>query len=228
MAAKKDIIFVMTNHADLGSTGKKTGYWVSEVAHPYSYLKQFYNITFASPKGGESPVDPGSLEAHKDDASVITFLQDTGVQEKLKNTVKLSGLNPLNYVALLFPGGHGPMYDLYSDKQSLDFAARVYENNKIVAALCHGPAAIVQIKVHGDYLIKGKRVTGFSNSEEDAVQLSKFMPYLLEDELKKNGGVYECVADWQSHVVVDGRLITGQNPASAHEIAVKLHEAIEK
>ncbi|KAJ3318834.1 hypothetical protein HDV06_007015 [Boothiomyces sp. JEL0866] len=228
MVAKENIIFVMTNHADLGTTGKKTGYWVSEVAHPYNYLKQFYNITFASPKGGVSPVDPGSLEAHKEDPSVITFLQDSNVQEKLKNTIPLSQLNPSDYAALLFPGGHGPMYDLYSDEQSLSFAAKVYENNKVVAALCHGPAAICQIKLsNGEYLIKGKRVTGFSNAEEDAVQLSKLMPYLLEDELKKNGGLYESAPNWQSHVIVDGRLITGQNPASAHDLAVKLHEALQ-
>lgn len=149
----KNIIFVLTNHADLGSTGKKTGYWVSEVAHPYNLLKAFYNITFASPKGGLSPVDPGSLEMHKDDKQVISFLADKDVQEKLQNTVKLSTLDPSTYDALVFPGGHGPMYDLYADKESLQFAADVYENGKIVAALCHGPAAIVQIKLKGNWLV---------------------------------------------------------------------------
>ena len=145
----KSIIFVVTNHSDLGNTGKKTGYWVSEIAHPYNYLKAFYTITFASPKGGLAPVDPGSLEMHKDDKEVISFLADTDVQEKLKNTLVLSTLKPQDYDALLFPGGHGPMYDLYADKTSLQFAADVYENGKVVAALCHGPEAIVQIKLKG-------------------------------------------------------------------------------
>ena len=140
----------------------------------------------------------------------------------------LAHLKFVEYDALLFPGGHGPMYDLYSETGSLTFAASVYENGKPVAALCHGPAAICNIKLKdGSYLVNGKKVTGFSNAEEGAVQLTSVMPFLLEDELKKNGGIYEKAAsDWASHVVVDGLLLTGQNPASAHDLAKKLHQVV--
>ncbi|KAJ3015622.1 UNVERIFIED_CONTAM: hypothetical protein HDU68_012641 [Siphonaria sp. JEL0065] len=223
----KSIIFVLTNHADLGTTGKKTGYWVSEVAHPYMHLRGKYNITFASPKGGASPVDPGSLQAHAQDPEVIAYLADPVAQNLIANTKVLSSLNPSDYDAIFYPGGHGPMYDLYSDSTSLEFCKHVYEQNKIVAALCHGPAGIVNVKLtDGTFMIKGKQVTGFANTEEDAVQLSALMPFLLEDQLKANGGVYFKAADWASKVVVDGRLVTGQNPASALDLAKKLEELL--
>ncbi|KAJ3231520.1 hypothetical protein HDU81_003705 [Chytriomyces hyalinus] len=223
----KSILFILTNHADLGTTGKKTGFWVSEVAHPYNFLKDKYKLVFASPLGGPSPVDPGSLEAHKDDAEVKAFLADAEAQKLVATTVVLNTLDPKDFDAVLYPGGHGPMYDLANDAFSLGFAARMYEQKKIVAALCHGPAGIADVKLSdGSYLVAGKNVTGFANTEEDAVQLSAFMPFLLEDKLKQNGGVYTKKADWASYVVVDGRLVTGQNPASGHELAKKLHEML--
>ncbi|KAI9353782.1 ThiJ/PfpI [Obelidium mucronatum] len=223
----KSILFVLTNHADLGTTGKKTGYWVSEVAHPYMHLRNNFKITFASPKGGVSPVDPGSVQAHAQDAEVLAFLADPTAKDLIANTKVLSTLKSADYDAIFYPGGHGPMYDLYSDATSLDFCRQIYEQNKVVAALCHGPAGIVQVKLSdGSFMIKGKNVTGFANSEEDAVQLSAFMPFLLEDQMKANGGVYSKAADWASKVVVDGKLVTGQNPASALELAKKLEELL--
>ncbi|KAJ3388800.1 hypothetical protein HDU80_011634 [Chytriomyces hyalinus] len=223
----KSILFILTNHADLGTTGKKTGFWISEVAHPYNFLKDKYKLVFASPLGGPSPVDPGSLEAHADDAEVKTFLADPVAQKLVATTVVLNTLDPKDFDAVLDPGGHGPMYDLAVDAFSLGFAARMYEQNKIVAALCHGPAGIADVKLSdGSFLVSGKNVTGFANTEEDAVQLSAFMPFLLEDKLKQNGGVYTKKGDWASYVVVDGRLVTGQNPASGHELAKKLHEML--
>ncbi|KAI8619176.1 DJ-1/PfpI family protein [Chytriomyces sp. MP71] len=223
----KSILFILTNHADLGSTGKKTGYWISEVAHPYNHLKDHYKITFASPKGGASPVDPGSLAAHKDDAEVIAFLADPVAQKMVAETIVLSTLNVTDFDAVVYPGGHGPMYDLVSDATSHEFASKAFESGKIVAALCHGPAAIADVKLsNGTYLVAGRRVTGFANTEEDAVQLTPFMPFLLENKLKANGGFYSKEGDWASHVVVDGNLVTGQNPASGLELAKKLHELL--
>ncbi|ORY42270.1 DJ-1/PfpI family protein [Rhizoclosmatium globosum] len=223
----KSILFVLTNHADLGTTGKKTGYWVSEVAHPYNHLKNHFNITFASPKGGVAPVDPGSVQAHADDAEVIAFLADPVAKDMIANTKVLSTLKPADYDCILYPGGHGPMYDLYSDATSVEFCRQMYEDKKIVAALCHGPAGIAQVKLSdGSYMVKGKNVTGFANTEEDAVQLSQFMPFLLEDVLKANGGIYSKTADWGSHVVVDGKLVTGQNPGSALDLAKKVEDLL--
>jgi putative intracellular protease/amidase len=227
MSTQKQILFIVTNHSDLGSTGKKTGYWISEVAHPYNYLKQHYKIVFASPLGGKSPVDPGSVEAHKDDEEVKRFLADKQVQNQLENTLKLDSIRVSDFVAILYPGGHGPMYDLANDARSHQICREAYELGKPVAALCHGPAAIANVKLsNGSFMVHGKRVTGFANSEEDAVQLSAFMPFLLEDVLKQNGGVYEKAENWQEYVVVDGNLLTGQNPASASLLAKKMHEIL--
>ncbi|KAJ3068231.1 hypothetical protein HDU98_008615 [Podochytrium sp. JEL0797] len=223
----KSILFVLTNHADLGTTGKKTGFWIAEVAHPYMHLRANYNITFASPLGGASPVDPGSLQAHAEDAEVLAFLADPVAKDLVANTKVLSTLKPADYDCIFYPGGHGPMYDLYSDATSLGFCSQMYEQGKVVAALCHGPAGIVNVKLsNGTYMVAGKQLTAFSNSEEDAVQLSQFMPFLLETELIKNGAVFSKAGDWQSKVVVDGNLVTGQNPGSSLDLAKKLQEIL--
>ncbi|KNC99431.1 uncharacterized protein SPPG_05672 [Spizellomyces punctatus DAOM BR117] len=230
MAGKKNIVFVLTSHSQLGNTGKKTGWYLPEVAHPYNILAPHYNITWASPLGGETPLDPSSAEAFAKDEECIKFLNDPVAQKGVKETVKVEDIlaRANEFDAVFFPGGHGPMFDLFTFVPSLQLAAKVYENNGVVAAVCHGPAAIVNIKLsNGDSLVKGKRVTSFSNSEEDAVQLSPVMPFLLENALKSAGAKYEKAAkDWEAHVVVDGRLITGQNPNSGAPLGEKLRELL--
>jgi putative intracellular protease/amidase len=228
MSSKLTLLFVLTNHSELGTTGKKTGVWISELAHPYEYLKEFYNIVFASPKGGYIPIDPGSLEAHKDDKVVVEFLANAPVQDLLKSTKTLAEVADIPFDAIVYPGGHGPMYDLAHDSQSHAICRKAFEKGRPVAALCHGPAAIVNVKLSdGSFMVKGKRVTGFANSEEDAVGLTPFMPFLLETQFVENGGLYEKAENWACKVVVDGNLITGQNPASAHELAVQLHKLLQ-
>ncbi|KAJ3121633.1 hypothetical protein HK100_012296 [Physocladia obscura] len=223
----KSILFIVTNHSELGSTGKKTGYWVSEVAHPYNYLKNKYNIVFASPKGGVSPVDPGSVVQEANDKVSVEFLADPVGKELIANTKVLSTLKPKDFDAILYPGGHGPMYDLFSDATSNAFAAESWELGKVIASVCHGPAGIANVKLSdGTFLVAGKNLTGFANTEEDAVQLSSVVPFLLEDKLKENGGKYTKIADWVSYVVADGKLVTGQNPASAEGVAKKIDELL--
>ncbi|MEN9446649.1 MAG: hypothetical protein RL728_1161, partial [Bacteroidota bacterium] len=191
----KTILFICTSHNVFNGTDKKTGYWVSEIAHPYEILSKKYKIVFASPKGGLVPVDPGSLAACENDASVQSFLNDKDVQEKLANSVTLESIQNNDYDAVFYPGGHGLVYDLYSDAISHKIAARHFEAKKPVGALCHGPAAIVAIKLsNGTFLVKDRRVTGFSNTEEQLAHLDSIVPYLLEDELKKNGGIYSKAA----------------------------------
>ncbi|KAI8912852.1 DJ-1/PfpI family protein [Gorgonomyces haynaldii] len=220
----KKILFIVTSHADLGATGHKTGYWLSELAHPYVELKnKGYDITLATPKGGEAPMDPGSKEQSKDDIS-LAFLADKDAQHKITNTVKLTEVNPNEYDAVVFPGGHGPMFDLATDQTSQDIVRTIWEQGKVVAGVCHGPAGIVNVKLSdGSYLIKGKHFTGFANTEEEQVKLTKVVPFLLEDQVKQNGGIYEKTADWGVKVVVDGKLVTGQNPASASAMAEQVH-----
>ncbi|KAJ3114563.1 hypothetical protein HK100_001618 [Physocladia obscura] len=166
----KSIPFIITSHGELGSTGKKTGYWVSEVAHPYNYLKNKYNIVFASPKGCVSPVDPASVVQEANDKISVEFLANP----------------PEDFDAIFYPCGHGPMYDLFSAATSNAFAAKSWELSKIVASVCHGPSGVANVKLsNGTFLVAGKKVTGFTNTEEDAVQLSSVVPFLLEDKLKK-------------------------------------------
>ncbi|KAJ3120702.1 hypothetical protein HK100_012685 [Physocladia obscura] len=223
----KSILFIVTSHSELGSTGKKTGYWVSEVAHPYNYLKNKYNIIFASPKGGISPVDPGSVVQEANDKVSVEFLADPVAKELIANTKVLSTLKPEDFDAIFYPGGHGPMYDLFSDATSNAFAAKSWELGKVVASVCHGPAGIANVKLSdGTFLVAGKNLTGFANTEEDAVQLSSVVPFLLEDKLKENGGKYTKIADWASYVVTDGKFVTGQNPASAEGVAKKIDELL--
>ena len=171
-------------------------------------------------------MDEGSKEQSKD-AESLKFLGDAEIQKKMNNTLRLDQINPDEYVAVVYPGGHGPMFDLAFDAKSQDIARHIYEKGGVVGGVCHGPAGIVNVKLtNGDYLTKGKKFTGFSNSEEEAVQLTKVVPFLLEDRVKENGGLYEKTADWGVHVVTDGRLVTGQNPASATAMAEAVHQAI--
>ncbi|KAL0490151.1 hypothetical protein AKO1_006673 [Acrasis kona] len=227
------VLLVFTNHSELGTTGKKTGYYLPEAAHPYHVFKNAgYSIDFASPKGGKSPLDQSSVEAFKDDKASTEFLNDKEVQDKVNNTLRLSDVDPSKYSVVLFVGGHGPMFDLSDDQSSHDVVRKIYEANdtNIVAAVCHGPVGIANVKLsNGSYLVSGKKVTAFSNAEEDAVELSSQMPFMLETKLKENGALYEKAAEnWGAHVVGDQRVFTGQNPASASPLAEAIVSQLKK
>jgi putative intracellular protease/amidase len=213
------ILMVMTSHDRLGDTGKRTGLWLEEFAAPY-YLFQDAgaDITLASPKGGQPPVDPRSEEPNAQTPATIRFKQDKKAVTALAQTIMISSVSADDYDAVFYPGGHGPLWDLAEDPNSINLIDAIYAAGKIVAAVCHGPAVFRHTKApDGSPLVKGKSVTGFSNAEEAAVGLTDVVPFLVEDMLKENGGIYSKAANWQPHVVVYGNLITGQNPASAED-----------
>jgi len=216
------ILLVLTSHDQLGNTGKKTGFWLEEFAAPYYVLADAGAvITLASPAGGQPPLDPKSDEPGAQTAATQRFKRDSGAQTALANTLKLSDISSDDYDAVFYPGGHGPLWDLAEDRHSITLIEDMYAAGKPVAAVCHAPAVLRHAKApDGSPLISGKSVTGFSNTEEDAVQLSNVVPFMLEDELKAKGAHYSRADDWQPHAVTDGNLITGQNPASS-ELAAK-------
>ena len=219
----KKVLFVLTSHDKLGNTGEKTGFWTEEFAAPYYELAdKGVQIDIATPLGGQPPIDPKSEDpsAATDDTKRLD--NDTAVLSKLKNTKKLTEVNQAYYDAVFYPGGHGPLWDLAEDKTSIALIEAFYTNKKPVAFVCHSPGALKNVKVNGEYLVKGKKITGFSNSEEEAVGLTKVVPFLLEDVLQSNGATYSKVGDWQPYAVEDGLLITGQNPASSTLVAQKL------
>jgi len=215
------ILLVLTSHDELGNTGKKTGFWLEEFAAPYYVFKDSgAEITLASPKGGQPPLDPKSTEKEYQTAATERFGADKEAQAALANTVKLMEISPADYDALFYPGGHGPMWDLAEDRHSIALIETMYAQGKPVSAVCHAPGVFRHAKSpDGSPLVRGKSVTGFSNSEETAVGLTDVVPFLVEDELKKSGGIYSKGADWQSYSVRDGNLITGQNPASSEAVA---------
>ena len=218
-----NILMVLTPHDKLGDTGKKTGFWLEEFAAPYyAFLDAGVNITLASPAGGQPPLDPSSDTPDAQTKDTKRFKEDAEAQERLATTKKLADVSAADFDSVFYPGGHGPMWDLAVDKNSIELIETFIKQDKPVAFVCHSPAALKNVKVDGEYLVKGKTVTGFSNTEEEAVQLTDVVPFLLEDVLKANGGNYERVADWESFVVEDGLLITGQNPASSEEAAKRL------
>ena len=214
----------------MGNTGKKTGYYVPELAHPYNVLTESgIQVVLSSPKGGLPPVDPNSEIQFKDDQEVLKFKKDSAAIKKLHNTIPLNEIKPEDYDAVFYPGGHGPMFDLADNQVSQSICAKIYEKGGIVGGLCHGPAGLVNVKLsNGEYLVKGKNVCCFSNSEEDAVELTKVMPFLLETLLVEHGGKYSKADLWQEYVVVDGRLVTGQNPNSGTLVGKKLVEMLKK
>ena len=219
----KKVLFVLTSHDKLGDTGEKTGYWTEEFAAPYYELAdKGVQIDIATPLGGQPPIDPKSEDPSAATEDTKRLDKDTDVLAKLKNTHKLSDVNQADYDAVFYPGGHGPLWDLAEDKTSIALIESFYTNKKPVAFVCHSPGALKNVKVNGEYLVKGKKVTGFSNSEEEAVGLTKVVPFLLEDALQSNGASYSKIADWQPYAVEDGLLITGQNPASSKLVAEKL------
>ena len=223
----KKVLFVVTSHDKLGNTGEKTGFWTEEFAAPYYALSdKGVSIDIATPLGGQPPIDPKSEDPSAATEDTKRYDSDTALLEKLKNTKKLSEVNQSNYDAVFYPGGHGPLWDLVEDKDSAALIEAFYTHNKPVAFVCHAPAVLKNVKINGAFLVKGKKITGFSNTEEAAVGLTNIVPFLLEDVLQENGGIYSKVADWHPYAVEDGLLITGQNPASSKLVADKLLEQL--
>lgn len=223
------IVMVLTSHSELGNTGKKTGFWIEEFAAPYYiFLDAGVSVTIASPKGGQPPIDPSSDTADNQTPATIRFKADQDLQNILSETKVLSTISADDYDALFFPGGHGPLWDLTNDADSIQLIEHFWSSKKPVAAVCHAPAVFLNVKdAAGEPIVKGKNVTGFTNSEEAAVQLTDVVPFLLEDELKNKGGIYTKKEDWASHIVKDGLLITGQNPASSEAAAKELLKILQ-
>ena len=218
------VLIVLTSHSELGNTGKKTGFWVEEFAAPYYELADAgAEITLASPKGGQPPIDPSSELAGAQTKFTHRLDQDKALKQKLAHTLKLSDVKASDYDAVFYPGGHGPLWDLAKDTQSIALIEAFQQQGKPMALVCHAPCALLKAKLpNGDLLIKGKNVTGFCNTEEAAVKLTQVVPFLLEDELKKAGAFYSKGPDWGVYVKTDGLLITGQNPASSAAAAIEL------
>jgi putative intracellular protease/amidase len=218
------ILMVLTSHSELGDTGKKTGFWLPELTHPYYEFKEAgYLIDVASIQGGIAPVDPKSFE--EPDHTNQRFLQDAELMAKVFRTLPLSKIDPTAYQAVVFAGGSGPMWDFPNNEHVNRVAATIYESNGVLSAICHGPAALVDIKLsNGNYLVSGKKVAAFTNEEEEDLKLTHVIPFLLQDKLIERGAKHIYGKPWKENVVVDGRLITGQNPASATKVAKKIIE----
>ncbi|HEY0062854.1 MAG TPA: type 1 glutamine amidotransferase domain-containing protein [Telluria sp.] len=215
------ILMVLTSHDQLGNTGHKTGFWLEEFAAPYYVLKDAgANITLASPAGGQPPLDPKSDAADAQTEATRRFKADLDAQAVLAATYRLADMSAAAFDAVFYPGGHGPLWDLAQDRDSIALIEATYAAGKPLALVCHAPGVLRHAKgVAAKPLVSGKKVTGFTNSEEEAVGLTSVVPFLVEDMLKENGGLYSKGADWQSYVLTDGNLITGQNPASSEEAA---------
>ena len=224
-----NILMVLTSHDQLGDTGKKTGFWLEEFAAPYYVFRDAgAEITLASPKGGQPPLDPKSDEADAQTPATERFKADADAQAALANTQPLADIDVNAYDAIFYPGGHGPLWDLAEDTNSIKIIEEAIASGKPVAAVCHAPGVLKNVKgTDGKPLVNGKKVTGFTNSEEDAVGLTDIVPFLVEDMLKTNGGMYSKGADWGEFVLEDGLLITGQNPASSEKAAEMLLAKLE-
>ena len=218
------ILIVLTSHDQLGDTGKKTGFWLEEFVAPYYVLKDAgATITLASPKGGQPPLDPKSDLSENLTEQTKRFRTDSVAQAELANTKKLADVSAADFDAVFYPGGHGPMWDMPDNPTSIALIEAFVKANKPVGAVCHAPAAFVNVRrKDGEYLVKGKRVTGFTNAEEKAVGLTEVVPFLLEDRLKERGALYSKGANWAPYMQADGKLVTGQNPASSGPAAKEL------
>lgn len=215
------ILIVLTSHSQLGTTGKPTGFWLEEFSTPYYIFQDAgLKITLASPQGGQPPLDPKSDDPEAQTESTKRFRQDLDAQNQLAQTLKLADISPQDYDAVFYPGGHGPLWDLVTNQNSIKIIETMYQAGKPVAAVCHAPCVLLNTQnSDGSPLIQGKAVTGFTNSEEAAVELTSVVPFLLEDELINKGGNYSRIEDWQPYMVNAGNLITGQNPASSELVA---------
>ena len=218
------ILIVLTSHDQLGDTGKKTGFWLEEFAAPYYVLKDGgATITLTSPKGGQPPLDPKSDLSENLTEQTKRFRTDSAAQAELANTKKLAAVSAADFDAVFYPGGHGPMWDMPDNPTSIALIEAFVKADKPVGAVCHAPAALVNVRgKDGQYLVKGKRVTGFTNAEEKAVGLTEIVPFLLEDRLKERASLYSKGVNWAPYVQVDGKLVTGQNPASSGPAAKEL------
>ncbi len=219
---------VLTSHDQLGQTGEKTGFWLEEFAAPYYVFKDAgVSITLTSPHGGQPPIDPKSDEPGAQTEATERFKKDADAQQQLAHTLRLDEIVSDAFDAVFYPGGHGPLWDLAEDKLSIELIQSTLAAGKPVAAVCHAPAVLRHPKAaNGQSVVQGKSVTGFTNTEEAAAGLTEVVPFLVEDMLTQNGGNYSKAADWQPHVVTDGLLITGQNPASSAPAATALLKAI--
>ena len=217
------ILMVLTSHDQLGNTGRKTGFWLEEFAAPYFVFKEAgVELTLASPKGGQPPLDPKSDLPENQTPAVTRFKKDKMAQQALANTATLSSMNSEDFDTVFYPGGHGPMWDLAEDPVSIALLESFYNSGKPIALVCHSPGVLRHVKYKGEPLVKGKHVTGFTDGEEEEVQLTKVVPFLVEDELLRLGAIFEKKANWQPFAITDGRLVTGQNPASSTSAAQAL------
>lgn len=221
------IVMVLTSHDQLGNTGRKTGFWLEEFAAPYFVFKDAgVELTLASPKGGQPPIDPKSDLPENQTPAMARFKADKAAQQALANTMRLEDVNAEDFDTVFYVGGHGPMWDLAESPVSINLLESFYNSGKPIALVCHSPGVLRHVKYNGEPLVKGKRVTGFSNGEEAEVELTKVVPFLVEDELMRLGAIFEKVSNWQPLSIVDGRLITGQNPASSTSAAHSLMKVL--
>jgi putative intracellular protease/amidase len=210
------ILMVFTSHDQLGDTGRKTGFWLEEGAAPYFVFRDAgIQLTLASPKGGQPPIDPKSDQPENQTAAQTRFKKDEEAQKAFANTVRLADVKAEDFDTVFYPGGHGPMWDLAEDTVSIALLESFYDSGKPIALVCHSPGVLRHVKYKGEPLVKDKHVTGFTNGEEEGVKLTHVVPFLVEDELLRLGAIFEKKADWQPFAITDGRLITGQNPASS-------------
>jgi putative intracellular protease/amidase len=223
------ILMVLTSHNILGNTGRPTGFWLEEFTAPYYVFHDAgQQVTVASPKGGQPPIDPKSDDPANQTDSMTRFKGDKAAQAVLARTVKLAGLKAADFDTVFYSGGHGPMWDLAEDPVSIALIESFYNAGKPVAAVCHAPGVLRHVKFEGEPLVKGKRVTGFTNEEEEEVQLTHVVPFLVEDELKRLGARFEKVGNWKVFTITDGLLITGQNPASSTAAGKALLELLKE
>lgn len=221
------ILMVLTSHDQLGNTGRKTGFWLEEFAAPYFVFRDAgVDLTLASPKGGQPPVDPKSDLPENQTPAMSRFKQDKAAQAALSQTAKLEDMKSDDFDTVFYVGGHGPMWDLAESDVSIALLESFYNSGKTIALVCHSPGVLRHVTYKGEPLVKGKRVTGFTNEEEEEVRLTNVVPFLVEDELKRLGASFEKVPNWQPFSIVDGRLITGQNPASSTSAAKALLKAL--
>ena len=224
------ILMVLTSHDQMGDTGHKTGFWLEEFTAPfYVFRDAGAGITIASPKGGQPPIDPNSESEDAQTETTRRFAKDAHAKESLASTKKLADVDMNEYDAVFYPGGHGPLGDLANDPKSVALIKAAYEQDKVIGAVCHAPAVFRDVEIKpGQNLVGGRNVTGFSNSEEDTVGLTGVVPFLLEDMLKEKAGHYTRGEDFTPHIVVDGKLITGQNPPSSEGTAKAVIQALQE
>ena len=224
----KKVLFVLPSHDQLGNTGDKTGYWLEEFASPYyEFADNEFEVTIASPKGGKPPVDPKSLQPENQTEYTKRLQNDKSANDKLNNTLVLADVSPDDYDTLFLPGGHGPMWDLSQDTDLKRIVEEYYNKKKIISAVCHGPAGLLQAKdKSGNSILRNKRVTGFTDDEEETVKLDKIVPFSLENKMKELGGDFEKTENFKPFIVSDGQIIAGQNPASAFLAAKKVVEIL--